>query len=113
MLDKILADVKEELAKAELKHPSMPSFLLDPISDPLPYQLAKQAEYVQKENDIAEIAGVHSWYGLDREEMAEKYSAKTLDELYLETIQCAALHIRLAKQIKAGNVKIVMNSREI
>lgn len=112
-MNKIIEDILAELARAEEKHPSIPVFILDPVSDPLPSQLAKQAEYAQKENDVAELAGVHSWYGLDREEIAEKYSARTLDELYAETIQCAALHIRFAKALKAGKVKICLDEREM
>ena len=112
-MQKILDDIIAELRNAQEKHPALPAFMLDPVADPLPSQFAEQASYTQKENDLAEKAGVHSWYGLDREEMSEKYSAKTVEELYSETIQCAALHVRFALALKAGKVKINLSGREL
>lgn len=102
----IYADVNEERARQDSLHPSLPKYLLHPITDPASGQFHLSMKSQQEINDSREKTGEHSWYGIMNEEEAEVFSAETVEDLYTELIQSIALRVRLIEAIQGGLVKL-------
>ena len=104
--ERIYHEVNAERDRQEAFHPDLPKYLLHPELDPMGYQFHVAMDDQQTKNDELEKFGEHSWYGILNEEESETWSAKTIDDFYMELIQTIALRVRLAEAIKAGKVTI-------
>ena len=104
--EEIFQDVERERERQDSNHPDLPKYLLHPELDPYRGQFHIAMVDQQGKNDILEAEGEHSWYGILNEEESETWSAKTIDDFYMELIQTIALRVRLAEAIKAGKVTI-------
>lgn len=102
----IYAEIDAERERQDSIHPSLPKYILHPITDPVRSQFRLSTKSQQEINDTREKTGEHSWYGIMNEEEAEVFSASTTEELYTELIQSIALRVRLAEAIKSGLVKL-------
>lgn len=102
----IFQDIATERARQDKIHPETPAFLLHPSCDPQRIQILESLRNLQQENDAMETSGQHSWYGIAYEEMKEVFGSTNLEDLYKEAIEAAAVYIRLAQEIKAGNITI-------
>jgi hypothetical protein len=102
----IFEAIDTERDRQDSLHPTLPKYLLHPITDPAIGQFRLSMKSQQEINDAREKTGEHSWYGIINEEEAEVFSAETTEELYTELIQSIALRVRLVEAIQSGLVKL-------
>ena len=104
----LFEEICAEREKQNLKHPELPKYFLHPFVDPTPEQIKRSRLFQQEENDGLELAGEHSWFGIDREEFYEKYADIKKDtdmtkedwlKVRAETIQSAAIQFRMLEHI--------------
>jgi hypothetical protein len=98
-MTELLLEVVDEMDRQLILHPVPPTYFLHPITDPTELQIRDASIHAKEENDMAEKKKDHSWYSIIREENMEVFAESENALRRKEAIQCAALYLRLAKDL--------------
>lgn len=111
----IFKDIQAERAKQNEKHTITPKYFLHPINDPRLKDIKEAANDAKTDNDYYESLGEHSWSNIMREELLEVFSepgdtVESLTRMREESIQGAALYVRLIETIDARIKECAINA---